>query len=96
MGAAGVLALPVAVIGAVLLLATGAIALLGRRDGMAGALCVAQPVIGVAALGGAGLGWVALLAVILINLVIWVLLVTFVVIAALAILSGLLAALAGG
>ena len=96
MGIAGDLALPVAAIGVVLLLATGAVALVGRRDGLAGALCVAQPVVGVAALGGAGLGWGVLLAAVALNLVIWVVPVTLIVIAAIAILAGFIAALASG
>lgn len=96
MGVAGDAALPIAIIGVVLLLATGAVALAGRHDGFAGALCVAQPVVGVVALGGSGLGWAALLAIIALNLVVWVVLIALTAFIAIAFLIGLLGAALDG
>lgn len=89
MGVAGDAALPVAALGTILLLATGAVALAGRRDGFTGALCVAQPVVGVVALGGSGLGWIALLAIIAVNLAIWAVVVVLLIAAAIAFLAAL-------
>lgn len=96
MGIAGDAAVPVAVLGAVLLLATAAVALMGRRDGFTGALCVAQPVVGVVALGGSGLGWLMLLAVIAVNLVFWVIVISLIVVIAISFFFGLIGAALGG
>jgi hypothetical protein len=96
MGVAGDAAMPIAIFGVVLLLLTGLIALVGRRDGFTGMLCVAQPVVGVGAMGGAGLGWLALLAVIAVNLLIWIVLITLVVVIGFAFLFGMLGAALDG
>jgi hypothetical protein len=96
MGIAGEAALPVAIIGAVMLLATAVVALVGWRDDFTEALCVAQPIVGVAALGGAGLAWLALLAAIVLNLVIWVAMIALVTIVAIAFMAGIAGALLDG
>lgn len=96
MGVAGDAAMPVAIIGVVLLLMTGAVALVGRHDGLTGAIYVAQPIVGVVALGGAGLLWATLLVVLLLNLVIWVLLIALYVAVLLLILGGVIGALLSG
>jgi hypothetical protein len=96
MGVAGDAAMPVAIFGAVLLLLTGVVALIGRRDGFTGALYVVQPVVGVGALGGAGLGWAMLIAVIAINLVVWIALIALVVVVGIAFLFGMIGAALDG
>jgi hypothetical protein len=96
MGVAADAALPIAILGVVLLLATGAVALVGRRDGLTGALYVVQPVVGVVALGGAGVGWATLLMAIAINLLVWVVLIALAVALGLAFVSGLIGATLDG
>jgi hypothetical protein len=83
MGAASDLALPLAILGGVLLLLTGVVALIGRRgDRISGAVCIASPIVGVGALGGAGLSWLTLLVILAVNLLIWAVVIAFVVIVA--------------
>jgi hypothetical protein len=89
MGAASDAALPLAILGGVLLLLTGAVALAGRRDGFRGAVCIASPVVGVGALGGAGLSWLTLLVILAVNLLIWAVVIAVVVTVAFAFLGAM-------
>jgi hypothetical protein len=92
MGAASEAALPLAILGGVLLLLTAAVALAGRWGGFSGAVCIASPVVGVGALGGAGLSWLMLLVILALNLLFWIVLICFVLTCA----FGLLGAIVSG
>lgn len=92
MGTAGNAALPMAILGGVLLLLTGVIALTRRRGDFSGAICIASPIVGVGALGGAGLSWLTLLVILALNLLFWIVLIGLVLTCAFA----LLGAIAGG
>ncbi len=78
----GSLAMPLAILAAALLLATGVLYVAGRRDGLSSTVCVAQPVVGVASLGGALVPWALIVAVVVLNLALYAV-IAFVVFAAL-------------
>lgn len=68
----GVMALPFAVLGAAGLIATAIVAVVDRPTPLAGNVLVVQSVFGVASALFAGIGWLVLVAVTLLNLLLWV------------------------
>lgn len=81
---------PLMIIGLLLLITTGLVYVGKTEHPWVDALCVAQPVLGVTALGGSAVGWITLAALLALNLLLWVAII--VAVGALAI--GVLAALA--
>lgn len=67
----GALAAPLAIIAVLLLLATGALWLSGRRDEVPAGVCVVQPVLGVLAIGGSIVSWVLVLAAAVLTILIY-------------------------
>lgn len=95
-GFAGSAALPLAALAICLLLLTGTAALTRRLDAAKPALCIAQPIIGVASLAGSGIAWALVIAIVAINLFLWALAIAIAVFLAVSVLIGVLAAAING
>lgn len=91
---AGSSAGPLALLAVVLLLVTGGLGLTRRAGNFAEALCVIQPVIGVAVVAGSAFAWITMLLVFALNLGYWVVLITLVALG-LGLVLGLAAAVSG-